>query len=199
MAPSSSVHTPTGPSMGHGFSLGKKKHSLMRMMTPPTPKPSKMKVRFLIASFKKKQDESVHNILRNCIFFLLTFAHSELVSSDFTSLLCFSTRKLDFYTSFDKATLMRRSTPKFKSNRMGHASRMEEQQSYGGRRYQQAESKCQWFSAKDGFFWMHVHPTGFSNTKHERQKAAKDAESATSQWFQHYGKYKIVCKHQWPV
>lgn len=81
MAPSSSVHTPTGPSMGHGFSLGKKKHSLMRMMTPPTPKPSKMKVRFLIASFKKKQDESVHNILRNCIFFLLPLSLSLFYSS----------------------------------------------------------------------------------------------------------------------
>ena len=53
----------------------------MRMMTPPTPKPSKMKVRFLIASFKKKQDESVHNILRNCIFFLLPLSLSLFYSS----------------------------------------------------------------------------------------------------------------------
>ena len=91
---------------------------------------------------------------------------------------------------------MRRSTPKFKSNPHGpcfpngRATIIRG----GGRRYQQAKSKCQWFSAKDGLFWMHVHPKGFSNTKHERQKAAKDAESATSQWLQHYCKYKIVCK-----
>ena len=83
---------------------------------------------------------------------------------------------------------------------MGHASRMEEQQSYGGRRYQQAESKMAMILRQGWLFLDACTSNGvFSNTKHERQKAAKDAESATSQWFQHYGKYKIVCKHQWPV